>query len=141
LAPEALKNTNLKIMHRIVATDDRDSMGGAMNLDDIQNGIARPSVKGAPLVYAEKMDHPFHLQVMFDKTKEVPPPNTPEESDQIVREAMKGLDIVQTFDRTWAANSVCTAAIRQSLVRSHSCRRPTLSASPTIDTSCRPSKI
>jgi len=29
LAPKALKNTNLKIMHRIVATDDRDSMGGA----------------------------------------------------------------------------------------------------------------
>ena len=36
---------------------------------------------------------------MFDKTKEVPPPETPEESDQIVRDAMAGLNVVQTFDR------------------------------------------
>jgi hypothetical protein len=99
LAPEALKNTNLKIMHRIVAKDDRDSMGDAMNLDDIQKRHCTALGQGRALVYAEKMDHPYHLQVMFDKTKEVPPPETPEESDEIVRQAMKGLDIVQTFDR------------------------------------------
>lgn len=99
LAPEALKNTNLKIMHRIVAVDDRDSMGGAMNLDDTQKRHATALGQGRALVYAEKMEQPFHLAVMFDKTKEVPPPETPEESDNVVREAMKGLDIVKNFDR------------------------------------------
>ena len=99
LAPEALKNTNLKIMHRIVAVDDRDSMGGAMNLDDIQKRHVTALGQGRALVYAEKMEQPYHLQIMFDKTKEVPPPETPEESDQVVREAMKGLDIVKSFDR------------------------------------------
>ncbi len=99
LAPEALKNTNLKIMHRIVAVDDRDSMGGAMNLDDIQKRHVTALGQGRALVYAEKMEQPYHLQIMFDKTKEVPPPETPEESDEVVRQAMKGLNIVQTFDR------------------------------------------
>ncbi|HEY9784324.1 MAG TPA: DUF87 domain-containing protein [Candidatus Obscuribacterales bacterium] len=99
LAPEALKNTNLKVMHRIVAVDDRDSMGGAMNLDDTQKRHATALGQGRALVYAEKMEQPYHLQIMFDKTKEVPPPETPEESDEVVRQAMKGLNIVQTFDR------------------------------------------
>ncbi len=99
LAPEALKNTNLKVMHRIVAVDDRDSMGGAMNLDDIQKRHATALGQGGALVYAEKMEQPFHLQIMFDKTKEVPPPKTPEESDEVVRQAMKSLDIVGKFDR------------------------------------------
>lgn len=99
LAPEALKNTNLKIMHRIVAVDDRDSMGGAMNLDDVQKRHVTALGQGRAIVYAEKMEQPYHLQIMFDKTKEVPPPETPEESDEVVRQAMKGLDIVGSFDR------------------------------------------
>ncbi len=99
LAPEALKNTNLKIMHRIVAVDDRDSMGGAMNLDDIQKRHVTALGQGRAIVYAEKMESPYHLAIMFDKAKEVPPPDTPEESDQIVRDAMKGLNVIQTFDR------------------------------------------
>ncbi|MCU0568233.1 MAG: DUF87 domain-containing protein [Oculatellaceae cyanobacterium Prado106] len=36
LAPDVVKNTALKIMHRIVANDDRAVMGGAMNLDEKQ---------------------------------------------------------------------------------------------------------
>ena len=56
LAPEALKNTNLKIMHRIVSVDDRDSMGGAMNLDDIQKRHVTALGQGRALVYAEKME-------------------------------------------------------------------------------------
>lgn len=99
LAPEALKNTNLKIMHRIVAVDDRDSMGGAMNLDDIQKRHVTALGQGRAIVYAEKMEVPYHLAIMFDKTKEVPPPDSPEESDQVVRDAMAGLNIVQNFDR------------------------------------------
>jgi hypothetical protein len=99
LAPEALKNTNLKVMHRIVAVDDRDAMGGAMNLDDIQKRHVTALGQGRAIVYAEKMEMPYHLAIMFDKTAEVPPPETPEESDEIVRQAMKGLDIVGSFDR------------------------------------------
>jgi hypothetical protein len=99
LAPEALKNTNLKIMHRIVATDDRDSMGGAMNLDDIQKRHVTALGQGHALVYAERMEQPYHLCVMYDKSAAVPPPDTPADSDNLVRDSMKGLDVVQTFDK------------------------------------------
>ncbi len=99
LAPEALKNTNLKIMHRIVAKDDRDSMGDAMNMDDASKRHATALEQGQAIVYAERMEQPYHLAIMFDKTKEVPPPKTPEESNDIVRNAMKDLDIVGKFDK------------------------------------------
>ncbi len=36
LAPDVIKNTALKVMHRIVASDDRVVMGGAMNLNEEQ---------------------------------------------------------------------------------------------------------
>ena len=100
LAPEALTNTNLKIMHRIVAADDRDSMGGVMNLDDEQRRQVTALGQGRAVVYAENMEQPFHLSIMFNKTASLPPPPaTREAGDQIVREAMKDLNIVQNFDR------------------------------------------
>ncbi|MBN2387077.1 MAG: ATP-binding protein [Anaerolineales bacterium] len=36
LVPDALKNTNLKIVHRLVSADDRDAMAGAMALSEDQ---------------------------------------------------------------------------------------------------------
>ncbi len=36
LAPDVIKNTALKVMHRLVSYDDRKVMGGAMNLNDRQ---------------------------------------------------------------------------------------------------------
>lgn len=36
LSPDVIKNTALKVMHRLVASDDRQAMGGAMNVDAAQ---------------------------------------------------------------------------------------------------------
>ncbi|MBN1305909.1 MAG: ATP-binding protein [Anaerolineales bacterium] len=45
LVPDAIKNTNLKIIHRLVASDDRDAMASAMALtDDQAKVIARLKV-------------------------------------------------------------------------------------------------
>jgi len=45
LVPDAIKNTNLKIIHRLVAADDRDAMASAMALtDDQAKVIARLKV-------------------------------------------------------------------------------------------------
>ena len=41
LARDVLKNTNLKVMHRLVAKDDRDIMGDTMNLNDEQKKLCR----------------------------------------------------------------------------------------------------
>jgi hypothetical protein len=64
LAPDAIKNTNLKIMHRIVASDDRELMGGTMNLDDAQLQFIASLERGQAAVYAEGADSPYLIQVV-----------------------------------------------------------------------------
>lgn len=63
LAPDVLKNTNLKIAHRLTAQDDRESVGRTMNLNAEQRahlGILSP---GTAAVYAEGADHAYLVQL------------------------------------------------------------------------------
>lgn len=53
IAPEAIKNTNIKVMHRIVAVDDRKELGGAMVLDEAQLEAAAIQPTGHSLVFME----------------------------------------------------------------------------------------
>ncbi|MFB0537527.1 MAG: ATP-binding protein [Anaerolineae bacterium] len=71
LAPDAIKNTNLKIMHRIVAEDDREVMGGSMNLDEAQERFVATLPTGWAAVYAEGADRPFLVQVYNYKGQSV----------------------------------------------------------------------
>lgn len=63
LAPDAIKNTNLKIMHRIVARDDRDIMGDTMNLTEDQRIYTAVLDKGYACIYAEGLDESVMLKV------------------------------------------------------------------------------
>lgn len=63
LAPDAIKNTNLKLMHRIVAADDREVMGGAMNLDDQQLRIVAALPAGQAAAFAEGADRPYLIKI------------------------------------------------------------------------------
>jgi len=63
LAEDLIKNTNLKIMHRIVASDDRDLMGGAMNLLGLQKRAVTSLTPGQAVVYGEGMESPALVQV------------------------------------------------------------------------------
>lgn len=63
LAPDVLKNTNLKVVHRLVAQDDRQSLGQTMNLNAEQMnhlGILSP---GMAIVYAEGADHAYKVRL------------------------------------------------------------------------------
>lgn len=63
LTPDALKNTNLKILHRIVAEDDRQSVGSAMNLTlEQKEQVVRLRV-GQAVVHNDTLDRPVLLQV------------------------------------------------------------------------------
>ena len=72
LAPDVLKNTNLKIVHRLIAKDDRESVGQAMNLSADQ--IAHLSIlkPGMAAVFAEGDDHAFLVRVENFKEKVTP---------------------------------------------------------------------
>lgn len=63
LALDAIKNTNLKIMHRIVASEDREVMSGTMNLDEDCERYITTLETGKAVVYAEGADKPYLIQV------------------------------------------------------------------------------
>jgi len=73
LAPDVIKNSNLKIMHRIVSRDDRDCLGDAMNLDDHQKRHAASLDTGEAIFFREGIDRSLLLKVPVTKEKSEPP--------------------------------------------------------------------
>ncbi len=65
LAQDAIKNTNLKIMHRIVAQDDRDLLGQTMNLNDDQNKFIAIMGQGEAAVFSEGFSEPFLVRIPY----------------------------------------------------------------------------
>ena len=63
MAPEVIKNTSLKIAHRITAQDDRELMGGAMSADGVQFERMASFTQGEALVIYEGLLKPFELQM------------------------------------------------------------------------------
>lgn len=69
LTPDVIKNTNLKIIHRIVAKDDRELIAGAINLN-LENVDYFSSLKrGQAIAYSEECDSPFHISLVNGKKK------------------------------------------------------------------------
>jgi hypothetical protein len=71
LAPDAIKNTNLKLMHRVVAADDREVMAGAMNLDEAQSRHITTLRTGVASVFAEGCDRPYLVEVFNFKGQRI----------------------------------------------------------------------
>lgn len=63
LAPEAIKNTNLKLMHRIGSADDREFLGRAMNFDELQMEYVSTLKPGQAVAFEEAEDQPVLLSV------------------------------------------------------------------------------
>lgn len=72
LAADAVKNTGLKIVHRLVSDEDRMVMAGAMNLDEFQVRYLSTLGKGDAAVYAEGDDRPYLVHVPQSKGPRVP---------------------------------------------------------------------
>ena len=63
LTPDAIKNTNLKIVQRMVAADDRDVMGETITLNDQQKKFITTLQSGEALVYAEGLQKSFLIKI------------------------------------------------------------------------------
>lgn len=61
LAPDAIKNTNLKIVHRLLAGDDRELLAATMNMNEAQSRYLTTLRAGQAVIYAEGADHPYLL--------------------------------------------------------------------------------
>lgn len=69
LAPDVLKNTNLKIAHRLVAGDDREAMAGTMSMDATQSAALASLPRGRAAVFSEGDHAP--LLVAIEKAKDL----------------------------------------------------------------------
>ena len=65
LVPDVVKNTALKIVHRLPASDDRDLVGATMNLDAEQSRQVVSFPPGVAAVFADGMDRPLRVKVPF----------------------------------------------------------------------------
>jgi len=69
LIPDALKNTNLKIVHRLVSKDDREAVGNTINLDDNQTRYLTTLETGEAVAYTEGMQKPTLLKIPRNEQK------------------------------------------------------------------------
>lgn len=63
LVQDAVKNTNLKIMHRLTAEDDRRYLGETMGFDESQLRFATRLQTGEALVYSDEFAEATHIAV------------------------------------------------------------------------------
>jgi hypothetical protein len=69
LAPDVLKNTNLKIVHRLVAADDRGAVAGAMSMSELQSNQLSVLPPGRAAVFSEGDHTPIIVQVPLAKDR------------------------------------------------------------------------
>lgn len=63
IIPDTIKNSAIKVMHRLPAQDDRDAVGAAMNLTDEQSEYVVALRPGAAAVFTEGMDYPLLVRM------------------------------------------------------------------------------
>lgn len=68
IAPDTIKNTNLKIVHRTVALEDREAMGRAMNMTPEQIEYLSSLRRGYAAVYAEGDNKPKCVKLPLVKS-------------------------------------------------------------------------
>jgi uncharacterized protein len=73
LVQDVVKNTALKIVHRLPARDDRELVGATMNLDAEQSRQVVSFPPGVAAVFADGMDRPLRVRVPFGGDAERPP--------------------------------------------------------------------
>jgi hypothetical protein len=118
LAPDVMKNTNLKIAHRVVSADDREALAGAMAMDERQAKALTSLEVGEAAVFSGGDDAPLLVRIPLVKDPLSPTPP----SDARVHEHMArwreetGLDdlfLPQPFcAATCATPAACEAARR-----------------------------
>ncbi|HEY7325385.1 MAG TPA: ATP-binding protein [Streptosporangiaceae bacterium] len=70
LVPDVVKNTALKVLHRLPAADDRQLVGAAMNLDEPQSRHVVSLPPGEAVAFTDGMDRPMRIRVPFGGNRE-----------------------------------------------------------------------
>ena len=86
LATDVIKNTNLKLIHRLVSQEDRQAVGSAMNMEDDQVKALATLRTGEVVAFSENVDSPVLIGVSLSDIKQ----QSTTLSDNDVRALMQG---------------------------------------------------
>lgn len=114
IAPQAVKQTNVKILMRVTARDDREEIGNTMDLTEAEMKNVVHFKTGHAYIFHEEMDKVRMVRMVNYKgihQVEEPP------SDQEMHEMMKGYimdhpDIYLPFEECKQCCSFCTSRVR-----------------------------
>lgn len=70
LITDVIKNSALKVMHRLPAADDREAVGATMNLSTAQSEYVVTLEPGTAAVFADGMDRPLLVQMHAGEARE-----------------------------------------------------------------------
>jgi DNA helicase HerA-like ATPase len=68
--PDVIKNSALKILHRLPAADDRETVGATMNLDTPQSRAIVSLPPGQAAAFTDGMDRPVRIQIPHGESRE-----------------------------------------------------------------------
>jgi len=103
LAPDVMKNTNLKIAHRVVSADDREALAGAMAMDEKQSRALTALEIGEAAVFSGGDDAPLLVRIPLAKDALSPvPPN-----DDAVHEHMTRWREQHSFEEMFLPRAFC----------------------------------
>ncbi|MEU6795532.1 DUF87 domain-containing protein [Nonomuraea wenchangensis] len=104
LAPDVMKNTQLKLAHRTVAADDRESLATTMNMNEEQSAALVSLEVGRAAVFGYGADAPVLVQVPPAKDDEL----VRATDDEAVRAAMANWRAAHHDETLWLAAPTCT---------------------------------
>jgi uncharacterized protein len=85
LVPDVIKNTAVKIVHRLPAADDRDAVGATMNATPAQSRYLVTLPPGQAAVFSDGMDFPILARVKDGTAREAAAPVTAGDARAVVR--------------------------------------------------------
>ena len=74
LVPDVIKNTAVKIVHRLPAADDRQAVGATMNLTEDQSAYLVTLTPGEAAVFTDGMDYPLLTRMPDGTSRETSTP-------------------------------------------------------------------
>ena len=74
LVPDVIKNTAVKIVHRLPAADDREAVGATMNLTEEQSAYLVTLIPGEAAVFTDGMDYPLLTRMPDGTSRELANP-------------------------------------------------------------------
>jgi Helicase HerA, central domain len=112
LAPDVLKNTNLKVVHRLVAGDDRAAVAAAMSMSEAQSNQLAVLPPGRAAVFSEGDHTPVIVQVPRAKDR----PDARPVDDAAVASAMQRWRTNPPVAVWYAASGACAEVCRDATV-------------------------